>query len=116
MCCSHRRQKGEIPLALPLFERVHECLCKRERCGQETEMSAGEVNDREAKPPRQHPVRLGGHLILRILSAREDDSLRVCSKRCEIKLHPWILAQLMLHPIPRIGQRIRIHMLTHSTL
>src|SRR5262249_48858424 len=102
MCCSLFLEKAGILLMLHVFQNIHERLCKLGRGGQETKMSAREVNGREVQQLREYPVRLGGHLILGIPSAREDDSLRMRSKRCEIKLHPWILAQFMLHPISGI--------------
>src|SRR6266851_8574194 len=55
-------------------ERVHERLRKRGGMGHEAEVSAGEINDLSAQLPRQHPVWLGGHLVVRSLISPADTS------------------------------------------
>jgi hypothetical protein len=51
-----------------VFERVHECLCKRGGRGHKAEVSAGQIDDLEAQLPRQHLIRLVWKLVLRITS------------------------------------------------
>jgi len=50
------QEKSWTILALKVFERVHECLRKLGRVGQEAEVSAREIDNLAAPLPCQHPV------------------------------------------------------------
>jgi hypothetical protein len=71
-----------------VFERVHECLCKRSGRGHQAEVSAGQIDDLEAQLPRPHLIRLVWKLVLRITSAGYHDPLCVRWQRSEIQLNP----------------------------
>ncbi len=97
-------------------ERVHECLCKLGGRGHEAEVSAGEVDNLAAQLPRQHPVRLVWQLVLGVTSPGEHDPLGERLERSEIKLNPWILAQLVLHPVRGIGLGVLVRVLAHRAM
>src|SRR6266516_5147971 len=99
-----------------VFERMHELLRKFGGRGPEAGLSAREVDNIETQLPRQHRYRLIGQLVLGVTSSGEHELPGMCSESVEIELNSRILAQLMLHPVPGVRQRIFVRLLCQRLL